>query len=234
MFLFFDAVGTLLKPVPDVVTAYHRFGTAHGSRLQPDEIRRRFSQLYPKFFCRSANIDSAQQTSESLERSRWRGLVTELFSDVRPAASLFAELWQHFAQPSSWELYSDVAVTLRLLKEQQIPWGIASNFDQRLNAIIAGIPELAEAQTVVTSATAGWSKPSAEFFQYAASKVNKHSNATLSQLWMVGDNQSLDFDAAIACGWQALHLDRDLNAAKEPWQIRSLVEVLERLVQADS
>jgi putative hydrolase of the HAD superfamily len=229
MFLFFDAVGTLLKPVPDVVTAYHRIGMAHGSRLQPDEIRQRFAQLYPRFFCRSTNVESALQTSESRERSRWRSLVTELFSDVQSAAELFEELWQHFAQPSNWELYPDVAPMLRLLNEQRIPWGIASNFDQRLDAIIAGIPELAEAQTVVTSATAGWSKPSAEFFQFAASQAARPSSDVPSPLWMIGDNQSLDFEAAIACGWQALHLERDLNAAKEPWQIRSLVEVVERL-----
>jgi putative hydrolase of the HAD superfamily len=229
MFLFFDAVGTLLRPLPDVVTAYHQYGVAHGSRLEPEEIRQRFARLYPQHFCRLADVESALQTSESLERTRWRSLVTELFSDVQPAAALFEELWEHFAQASSWELYPDVAPTLRQLKERRLPWGIASNFDQRLDAIIAGIPELAEAQTVVTSATAGWSKPSAEFFQHAASQVAKQTAGSPIQLWMIGDNQSLDFEAATACGWQALHLDRELNATKEAWQIRSLIEVLERL-----
>lgn len=229
MFLFFDAVGTLLKPVPDVVTAYHRFGTAHGSRLTPDEIRQRFAQLYPQHFCRTGELESTLQTSESLERTRWRSLVTQLFSDVQPATALFEELWQHFAQHSSWELYPDVEPTLRLLRERQIPWGIASNFDQRLDAIIAGIPAMTDAKVVVTSATAGWSKPSSEFFQYAASRVAKQTGAAPVQLWMIGDNRSLDFEAANACGWQALHLDRDLSTTKEPWQIRSLVEVLEQL-----
>jgi len=229
MFLFFDAVGTLLKPVPDVVTAYHRFGTAHGSRLTPDEIRQRFAQLYPQHFCRTGELESTLQTSESLERTRWRSLVTQLFSDVQPATALFEELWQHFAQHSSWELYPDVEPTLRLLRERQIPWGIASNFDQRLDAIIAGIPELAESQTVVTSATAGWSKPSAEFFEFAASQVASLSSGLPTQLWMIGDNQSLDFEAATTCGWQALHLERDVSTATQPWQIRSLVEVVERL-----
>jgi putative hydrolase of the HAD superfamily len=230
MFLFFDAVGTLLKPVPDVVTAYHRIGIAHGSRLQPDEIRQRFARLYPHYFCRSSNVESALQTSESLERTRWRSLVTELFSDVRTADALFEELWQHFAQHSSWELYPDVEPTLWLLKERQIPWGIASNFDQRLNAIIDGIPAMTDAIVVVTSATAGWSKPSAEFFQFAASRAGAGSSRVPSPLWMVGDNQALDFVAAIACGWKALHLERELNAAQEPWQIRSLEEVVERLL----
>lgn len=230
MFLFFDAVGTLLKPVPDVVTAYHRIGMAHGSRLQPDEIRQRFARLYPQYFCRSSNVESALQTSESLERTRWRSLVTELFSDVRTADALFEELWQHFAQHSSWELYPDVEPTLWLLKERQIPWGIASNFDQRLNAIIDGIPAMSDAIVVVTSATAGWSKPSAEFFQFAASQAGARSSDVPSPLWMVGDNQALDFEAAIACGWKALHLERELNAAQEPWQIRSLEEVVERLL----
>lgn len=229
MFLFFDAVGTLLKPVPDVVTAYHRFGTAHGSRLTPDEIRQRFAQLYPQHFCRTGELESTLQTSESLERTRWRSLVTQLFSDVQPATALFEELWQHFAQHSSWELYPDVEPTLRLLRERQIPWGIASNFDQRLDAIIAGIPAMTDAKVVVTSATAGWSKPSSEFFQFAASQAEVGASRMPSPLWMVGDNQALDFEAAIASGWKALHLERDLNTAKEPWQICSLVEVVERL-----
>lgn len=229
MFLFFDAVGTLLKPLPDVVTAYHRFGTAHGSRLEPGEIRQRFAELYPQFFCRRSKAEAALQTSESLERSRWRSLVTELFSDVRPATALFEDLWQHFARTSSWELYPDVAPTLRLLKEKQLPWGIASNFDQRLDAIIAGIPQLADALVVVTSATAGWSKPSAEFFRHAALQAAKQSRGSDNQLWMIGDNQSLDCDAARACGWNALHLDRELTTAAQPWQIRSLGEMFERL-----
>lgn len=229
MFLFFDAVGTLLKPLPDVVTAYHHFGTTHGSRLEPDEIRQRFGQLYLQFFCRSANVESALQTSESLERSRWRSLVTELFSDVRPATALFEDLWQHFALTSSWELYPDVAPTLQLLKERQLPWGIASNFDQRLDAIIAGIPELADALVVITSATAGWSKPAAEFFRHAASQAARQSRSPDNELWMIGDNLSLDYEAAKASGWNALHLDRELTSAAQPWQIRSLVEMLERL-----
>lgn len=229
MFLYFDAVGTLLRPIPDVVTAYHHFGSAHGSRLNPEEIHQRFTRLYPQHFCRGINAESSMQTSESLERTRWRSLVTELFSDVQPAATLFEELWQHFAQPANWELYPDVAPTLRQLKARQLPWGIASNFDQRLDAIIAGIPELVDAQIVVTSATARWSKPSSEFFRYAAIQVAEQTGGALSQLWMIGDNQSLDFEAATACGWQALHLARDSNSRLEPRQIRSLTEVVERL-----
>lgn len=224
-FLFFDAVGTLLKPSPDVVTVYHRHGQAYRSKLTSAEIQLRFSRLYPLHFARNPVEHEALRTSEQLEWQRWQALVTELFDDVPAPARLFESLWGHFAQPEHWELYPDVKPALQWLAESRIAWGIASNFDRRLEAIVSGTRELAAAQLVITSATAGWSKPAAEFFQYAGESAAAQLGIARPQLWMIGDHPLLDVAAARASGWTAVWLEREQPTALEARQIRTLREL---------
>lgn len=224
-FFFFDAVGTLLKPNPDVITVYHRHGQAHRSLLTCEEIQQRFSRLYPLHFPRNPLEQEALRTSEQLERVRWQALVTELFDDVADPERLFESLWGHFSRPDHWELYPDAVSALQWLDECRIPWGIASNFDRRLEAIVSAKPELASARLVITSARAGWSKPAAGFFQYAGESAAKQLGMALPQFWMIGDSLPLDVAAARASSWKAVWLQREHPSALETWQIRSLPEL---------
>ena len=234
-FLFFDAVGTLLKPCPDVVTAYRQLGRIGGSNLSAEEIRRRFSQLYPLHFphnssARESSVREALRTSEQLERQRWLALVTDLFDDVPDPALLFSALWDHFSRPEHWELYPDARPLLEWLGTNQIAWGIASNFDRRLELIVSAIPELAAARLTFTSATAGWNKPAKEFYELAGKAAAEVLGTARLELWMIGDNQALDFQAARASGWHAIWLAREQPSLLDSGRINSLCDL--RLLSA--
>src|SRR5438552_14537790 len=123
----FDAVGTLIFPDPPVAEAYFAAAARYGSRLSIAEIQRRFPLALEKYFAARC------ETSEANERQRWRAIVGEVISDIpQNADAVFAQLWQHFAQPQHWRLYEDVASALGHLHSHGFQLGIASNFDGRL------------------------------------------------------------------------------------------------------
>lgn len=224
-FVFFDAVGTLLRPASDVATVYHQHGLVHGSRLSQAEIHLRFRQLYPVHFSRDQGGRNQLKTSEPLERQRWQALVCELFAELGNPEPLFLALWEYFARPENWELYAEVPTVLAWLSECRIPWGIASNFDRRLETIVAAKPELAGARLTITSAAAGWSKPALPFYQYAAAAAERLSGISAAELWMVGDSRALDVEPARASGWQAVQLEREQSPLAAEYQIQSLSDL---------
>src|SRR5262249_24839025 len=100
--IFFDAVGTLIHPEPVASRVYFEVGRRFGSRLTEEEIAARFLQAYR----RQEELDRAQawHTSEERERARWRDIVCHVLDDAADRDSCFAELYAHFARPTSWRL----------------------------------------------------------------------------------------------------------------------------------
>ena len=136
--VLFDAVGTLIYPVPHVAEVYAAAGRRHGSRHDVASIQTRFGQAL-------ARHDDHAETNEQRERERWRNIVTEVFDDVtEDVEPLFTELWNHFAEPTHWHLYEDVLPIWSLLHQRNIIVGVASNFDARLELICRGIHPLDE------------------------------------------------------------------------------------------
>ncbi len=200
--VLFDAVGTLIHPLPSVHEVYVRVGRRFGSGHDADSIRTRFGQAFAKY-------DQHAETDEQHERARWRHIVTEVFDDVTDATeSLFTELWDHFAEPSHWRLYDDVLPVWEVIRRRNIVVGIASNFDSRLEVICRGVYPLNEVDHVFCSSIVGFSKPHPEFFAHVSRKLGLEPN----QLLMVGDSLENDIEGAHAAGWQALWIQRGVTA----------------------
>lgn len=217
--VFFDAVGTLIHPDPAVGAVYAEIGRRHGSSQRFDDIRARFGPA----FRRQEQLDSAAawQTSEEREFQRWRDIVTEILDDVPSPAACFAELYEHFARPSAWRCTADAAVTLRNLTERGLIVGMASNFDQRLHGVVAGLPELAALRHVVVSSEVGWRKPSAHFF----AAMCQTANLTPAEVLFVGDDVVNDLEGAQQAGVPALLYDpAGQHAARKP--IAALADLL--------
>ena len=117
---------------------------------------------------------------------------------------LFDDLWEHFARPTSWELYEDVEATWSELTQLGYQLAIASNFDARLLDIVAQLPPIASAQHVFISSQLGYRKPSKKFF----AKIADALDCVASELLLVGDNETADFQGAVSAGWHAVHLVR--------------------------
>jgi putative hydrolase of the HAD superfamily len=81
--------------------------------------------------------------------------------------------------------------------------GLASNFDGRLRAVAAGLPELAPIGPIIVSAEVGWRKPAAEFF----AAVERAFSWAASEVLLVGDDMDNDYVGATAAGLRAVLLD---------------------------
>lgn len=192
--IIFDAADTLLRPEPSVAAVYQRIAAAHGRQIERDVIRQRFAPAIRKHF-------ADEISNETIDRERWQSLVFEVLQTDN--ASIFDELWEHFARPDSWRLYEDVEPTWRKLVELNFQLAIASNFDARLLGILSEL--LPAAQHIFISSALGFRKPSVKFFE----AIQQELTCEPAELLLVGDSEHADFEGANRAGWQAIHLVRD-------------------------
>ena len=95
--IVFDAVGTLIKPVPSVAEAYTAAARRQGVVLDPEEVKARFQVHF-----QSDKVHAEQgvlSTDEATERRRWRMIVTGVLPEVAEPDRAFDELWDHFGRP---------------------------------------------------------------------------------------------------------------------------------------
>jgi putative hydrolase of the HAD superfamily len=218
--VLFDAVGTLVYPEPSVADVYSSIARRYGSALSADEIRPRFRQAIASD-SPDDNLPSAP-TSEALERERWRRIVAAVITDVPPSEfePLFAELWRHFAEPSSWRLFDDVAPCWSQLQQRGIVVGIASNFDSRLRSVAAGLWPMSHCDHWFISSEIGYPKPDQRFFRAVEDRLGLQP----SQILLVGDDRVNDIIGGQSAGWQTAWIDRSGNFAEEP-TLGSLAEL---------
>ncbi|HLW66522.1 MAG TPA: HAD-IA family hydrolase [Gemmataceae bacterium] len=196
--VFFDAVDTLLHICPPAADVYAEAGAKLGYSLGVDIIRARFREAF-----RQQDAEDARHgwsTSEERECRRWQEIVYFVFQDDN--ANLFQHLWQHFAQPSAWQVFPEAGEVIAALSKRMPTLGLASNFDRRLHAVAAAFPELANLRIRLISSEIGWRKPSPNFF----AEMARQAGCEPAQILYVGDDPANDYDGATAAGLQSLLL----------------------------
>jgi putative hydrolase of the HAD superfamily len=218
--VLFDAVGTLIYADPPVSAVYAAAARSFGLNLDESIVKDRFATAFAKQYAGSS-VDTDDTTSEYRERGRWRAIVADVFVEIAPCDALFECLWNHFARPTSWRLYEDAAVCWQSLKRAGFQVGIASNFDQRLLAICAGLPPLDHCEYIFPSSQLGWRKPAALFFR----AIEEAMALKPDELMLVGDDWDGDYLAATSAGWHAVYLQRNGDSAASN-SIRSLFDLI--------
>lgn len=219
--VLFDAVGTLLYPDPPVAETYFAAGQLVGSRFSLTEVSQRFRAALRQHWSPPSG-SQAGETSEQREQERWRAIVADVFTDVgERQEELFQNLWQHFADSRHWRLFDDVAMTWQELEAAGICVGVASNFDDRLVAILRDLLPPAVTSRLFVSSQLGFTKPSLSFFR----AIEQRLQLAPEQILLIGDDPTNDFAAATTAGWQARWLVRDSHSPPAPHIIRSLREV---------
>jgi putative hydrolase of the HAD superfamily len=217
----FDAVGTLIHPVPPAAAVYATVGRRFGSRLSAEIIASRFATAFARQDALDA--EAGLRTSEERETERWRQIVGEVLSDVADPSACFAELYAHFSRPDAWRCDPEAAVTLQGLAARGYALGVASNYDRRLRRVVAGLPILRPIHQVVISSEVGWRKPAREFFAVVCRCVGFAAGEVL----YVGDDRANDYDGARRAGLRALLFDRRAQEECPPTQrIERLGELL--------
>ena len=206
--LFFDAVGTLIRPRESISAVYRRLAIGQGLELDQEVVRDRFQKARHRFF----GDQPRQVSSESIERDRWRQLVQDVFRELDDSSRLFDELWEYYRQPGNWLLFSDVAAALTRMLDDGIPIAIASNFDNRLLGICRSLPPLQRIPDVFCSSQTGYCKPDLRFFSVVLAQLLE-SRPELAG-WtpvMIGDDPEKDVRAARQAGWESRLLDRRIS-----------------------
>lgn len=223
----FDAVHTILRPVPDVITAYFLAGKRHGSLLTKEDVKSRFrsgrQELFGTRIAAKETKPGSLRSSDEIEFQLWKKLVTYVFNDVVPIDQLFQELWDHFASPQNWQLYDDVESCWQSIKADGGQIVIASNFDSRLNEILKVQSSLTKIDAVFCSAEVGYRKPDPMFYEVVA-KTLKLNGA--EQVIMTGDDFENDFVAPRLFGWNAVHLDRRSKEQSPDHEIQDLRSIV--------
>jgi putative hydrolase of the HAD superfamily len=222
--IIFDAVGTILRPAPPFPVIYQTAARRLGIELEQSAI---FAKFVTAFGASDEyDRDVLKYTdSEQRERDRWHDIVASVFAEHLSGIALealFEELFSHYGKPASWQLFDDVAACWNDLHKRGYRVGIGSNYDSRLENVVAGRPPLNENEGLFISSLVGYRKPAHEFYDAIAAEWKLRPD----ELLMVGDDLLNDYHGARAAGWHAMFLDRD---GKQPEQrgLRSLRELVE-------
>ncbi len=214
--LCLDVVGTLIHVHGSVGLHYARVAQRWGMHRHADLLEKRFYQVLrqqpPVVFTAGADWDKSEELW-------WREVVWLTvnggqFSDFD---GYFAEVYQHFAQGTTWQVYPEVFDTLESLKKASIPLVVISNFDRRVLSVLAQLKLTDYFDHIVYSSLVGSAKPDAKIFTYAQSLLPD------TKIFHVGDSFGEDFLGATAAGLTAIWLNR--LGSSEHSHIRSLTEL---------
>ena len=132
-------------------------------------------------------------------------------------------LYAHFARPEAWTVFDDVHPTLQRLRALNVPMGVISNFDERLESLLVRLQLRDYFQVVTTSFEQPEMKPHASIFQSTFKQLQREEGSVIASRFLhVGDHASRDFKAAKDFGAQAKLLWRtkqrpppiDINASE--------------------
>ncbi len=199
--IVFDVVGTLIHPEPPAAQVYAAVGARFGSRLSGEAIVGRFMTAFQRE--EEADRAAGWRTSEERERQRWRTIVGQVLDDVVDSQACFEELFVYFSRPQAWRLDAEVPALLDQLAARGYTLGLASNYDERLRRVLAGLPVLRLITHRVISSEVGWRKPAAGFFM----ALGRTMGLPLGKILYIGDDWVNDYEGARAAGLSALLLD---------------------------
>ncbi len=202
--VFFDAGGTLFRAWPSVGELYQEVAAKYGCQAEAKKLEELFFRIW---FKRDGLTELEAYSDEKVERDWWRGIVYEVFSQVglpHDFESFFAELYDRFAMPASWQLYPEALEVLLELKRRGKRLGIISNWDSRLFRLCDGLGITGCFDFILASAVFGHAKPSPKIFEEGL----RLSGMRAGEVVHVGDSFEDDIVGAARAGIRPVLVDR--------------------------
>lgn len=210
--VFFDLVGTLIRPRQSIGMQYASHARRHGAaEADADRLDAAFSEAMrrapPMTIPRGTLGDVAAE-----ERRWWRELVLSVVASAGLSRALagptfdafFVDLFEHFATDAAWETYPDVPPALGRLQSAGIGVGLITNYDTRVYRVVDSVGIGRFFDSVTIPADAGVAKPSPGIFHAGLAAHGAEAAAAA----YVGDSLEDDYDGASAVGMTAILLDR--------------------------
>ena len=183
-------------------SVYATVSLRYGIEIPEQIIADRFAAAWNRQEAIDAAAIPAFATSRLREMARWRGIVDDVFLNASASDAIFKDLWDHFAQPTAWQSIEEGMRKVDAAVLAGCSVALASNFDERLQAIASVVQPLTRADFVFASSEIGWRKPAPQFVR----TIQEQLGLSPHELLMVGDDLQLDIAAANRAGWQALHV----------------------------
>lgn len=223
--IFFDAAGTLMRPVRPVGVSYALVAKSYGMDAPAAEVAARFRACFssapPLAFPNAATAEI-----QKLERAWWKGLVGRVFEPYGGFSCFddyFAELFAYFGRADSWSLYPETLQTLAALKRRGLTLAVISNFDSRLFDILKGLGVASHFESIVISSRTGYAKPAPEIFHRALALRRGKAEEAIH----VGDSPDKDAAGARNAGLVGVLLDRNARVKSDSFpRVRNLAGLI--------
>jgi putative hydrolase of the HAD superfamily len=201
-----DAAGTLFDVAEPVGVTYARFARRHGIALAADQAERSFRAAFAAAPPLAFPADRPPRVADH-EQAWWRAVVERTFgaTAAQPGfEACFAELFAHFGSAQAWRVFPEVPGTLAALRQRGLRLAVVSNFDERLDGIVAGLGLAPQIDAIMPSTRAGAAKPAPAIFHAALARLGVRPREALH----AGDGLHVDVEGARAAGLHAVLVDR--------------------------
>ena len=210
--ILFDAAGTLFYLTKSVGDHYAYVGREVGLDLNAEQLERAFHAAWQQMTRRPV----IEGPRENDDKGWWRELVGHVFDQIAPSLTefdrdnFFEVAYEHFAEPSVWELYPEVPEVLEQL-QPRFELAVISNFDGRLRLILQNLGISKYFAYVFISSELGTDKPDPEIFRRAVTILHLKAGEVLH----VGDEPERDWKAAATAGLLVFRLERPRNSLRD-------------------
>ncbi|KAL4219129.1 Haloacid dehalogenase-like hydrolase domain-containing protein 3 [Mactra antiquata] len=222
----FDVTNTLIRVLGSVGKNYANVASIYGKTVEPEKLDIAFRAVYKHNIKEFPNFGVHNNLTPF---KWWTNVVVETFkaagSDGKELEQIANHLYIMFSTQTGWEVVPGAINILSLLKQNGVKIGIISNFDDRLEKILAELSLIHYFDFVIASAIVKVAKPEAEIFKMALKK----SDVKPEEVIHVGDNVNTDYFGAKDVGLNSvLFLDKDRevpDGVNDSNVIRSLDEL---------
>ncbi len=207
--IFLDAGGTLFGVRDSVGVAYgaiaQQFGVDADAATLNQAFMASFKAAPPMAFGGLAGTELVMAEFNwwfEIARATFQraGVLTQ-FADF---SAFFTTLYDHFATADPWFVYDDVWPVLDQWRSRGIQLGIISNFDSRLEPLLAALGLANYFDSVTFSTAVGEAKPNAAIFHHAL----QHHDCPPDAAWHIGDSFREDYQGATVAGLRGIWLQR--------------------------
>jgi putative hydrolase of the HAD superfamily len=208
--IFLDAVGTLFGVRGSVGEMYVNVTRQFGVEVDAETLDKAFYQSFKNMPFPMAFPGVPVAEIPHREYEWWKALAQNTFQragvyqQFTDFAAFFAQLYDYFASPEPWLVYTDTLPFLDYWRNQNISLGILSNFDTRIYAVLRSLNLIDYFASITISTEVGAAKPNPLIFEAALAKHHCLPEAA----WHIGDSFKEDYEGAKAVGIQAIWLER--------------------------
>jgi putative hydrolase of the HAD superfamily len=202
----FDVGNTLIYPHPSVPSVVREVLVEAGHIRDLERIDA-LMPLVDAFYEDRYRADDTFWTNEEETSEVWVGMYALLCRelDIHEQAEVLARrVYDRFGEARRWRAWPDVVPCLDRLRSAGVVTAIVSNWDQRLEGLLAGLDIGGRVDTVVCSAAVGLHKPDPRIFELACERLGADPKRSAH----VGDHYYSDFVGATAVGMRAVLIDR--------------------------